>query len=145
MVTKFIGFLLLATISFAQLKDDLAFIIDVNPINMNVKQEVSDFTFKEVSELKLISTGLIRFYQIFISTQDIPACNFTLSCSHFASKAIKKYGLFFGLLMASDRLQRCNGVGKVYYPVDLETGLAIDYPIENYFWDRSKNKTTAKE
>jgi len=60
------------------------------------------------SELKMLSTGLIRFYQITISSQDGPACNFTPSCSRFTADAIKKAGLIRGSLLGADRLLRCH-------------------------------------
>jgi len=117
----------------AQVKDDLNFIMRVNPITTGKKQDISNFTFKEVSEFKLMSTGLIRLYQLFISSQDMPVCNFTKTCSRFGMEAIRKYGVFWGVLMTADRLQRCNGIGRKYYPIDIETGLSIDYPVETYY------------
>jgi len=113
------------------IKGDLSFIIEVNsPIKTCTREDVNS---KEIKEIKLITMGFIWLYQLFISTQDLPVCNFTFSCSHFGMAAIKKYGILHGTLMTSDRLQRCNGFGRKYYPLDSQTGLAIDYPIEKYF------------
>ncbi|NIA29052.1 MAG: membrane protein insertion efficiency factor YidD [Actinobacteria bacterium] len=77
--------------------------------------------------------GCIRFYQLFISSQDIPVCNFTPSCSKFGMAAIKKYGVFYGGLMTFDRLQRCNGLGRKYYPIHPVTDKSYD-PIERNTW-----------
>lgn len=140
----FVGFLVIGTTGNAQIKDNLAFIVRVNPIDAGTKQESSHFSFKEVSEIKLISTGLIRLYQLFISTQDLSACNFTVSCSHYGMKSFQKYGVFYGILMTSDRIQRCNGIGKKYYPIDPQTGLAIDYPIETYYLGGPERKSKGK-
>lgn len=126
----FIGILMISVLS-PQVEDDLTFITDVNPSKTTVKDGV--FTFKEVSEIKLVCMGLVRLYQLFISTQDMPVCNFTVSCSRFGMEAFKIYGPFYGLLMTSDRLQRCNWVARRYYSVDPKTGLAVDYPVKTYY------------
>lgn len=85
-----------------------------------------------VQEINLLFYTSLKIYRNFISSQDSHTCNFTLSCSHFAEDAVKRYGLFIGLLMASDRLQRCVAWSRSYYPRDPISGLAIDYPIEYY-------------
>jgi hypothetical protein len=59
---------------------------------------------------------LIRFYQKVFSSNDGPTCQFRPSCSHFASQAVKEYGPFRGVLMASDRLLRCNPYTLGKYP-----------------------------
>jgi putative membrane protein insertion efficiency factor len=56
----------------------------------------------------MLATGMIKIYQVAISSQDIPACNFTPSCSRFTSEAIKKAGLIRGALLGADRLLRCH-------------------------------------
>lgn len=136
-----IGFIFVSSSSFGEIEDDLAFIVKNNPIETEIKEEAPDFTFREVSEAKLAFMGLIHLYQLFISSQDKPACNFTFSCSRFGMSAIRKYGIFFGALMTSDRLQRCNGLGRKYYPIDSETGLAVDYPIDTYYLGKTKKIT----
>jgi putative component of membrane protein insertase Oxa1/YidC/SpoIIIJ protein YidD len=49
----------------------------------------------------------IRVYQDYISSRQGDVCNFIPSCSQFAYKAIEKNGIL-GILMAFDRLERCN-------------------------------------
>jgi len=133
-----IGTIFVNSISFGQIEDDLAFIVKNNPIEPKIEKKAPGFTFKESSELKLAFTGLIHLYQLFISSQDKPACIFSFSCSRFGMLAIRKYGVFFGLLMTSDRIQRCNGLGRRYYPIDFETGLSVDFPIDNYYLGKIK-------
>ena len=72
-------------------------------------------------------------YQTFISSQDVPACNFYPSCSHFAQDALVHAPFPVNLFLISDRLQRCNGLpGKErFYPFDPRTGRFRD-PITNY-------------
>lgn len=85
------------------------------------------------SELKFALITAIRLYRTFISSQDSHTCNFTVSCSRFSEKAIKKYGILFGLLIASDRLQRCVRWSRNYYNIDPISGLAVDFPLEYYY------------
>ena len=128
---------LFVNFSFAQTKEELEFILKTNPIDIQQEKKQKDNVFQKVSEPKLIATGMIRLYQLFISTQDIPACNFQMSCSRFGMASIQKYGVFFGILMTADRLLRCNGIGKKYYPLEFKSNLAIDYPVETYYLGKS--------
>jgi putative component of membrane protein insertase Oxa1/YidC/SpoIIIJ protein YidD len=142
-----IFFLSISLASSSEVTDQLDFLREVNPIISEETDErfVSLLEFKETSEIKLAFSGVIRFYQIYISSQDAPSCNFTLTCSRFMTKAIQKYGAIHGFLMASDRLHRCFGASRIYYPRDPKTGLAIDYPVEVYYIGRSKSKFSLPE
>jgi putative component of membrane protein insertase Oxa1/YidC/SpoIIIJ protein YidD len=130
----------LSLVSKGEVTNQIDFLREVNPIISEETDErfISLLDFKETSEIKLAFSGLIRFYQIYISSQDAPACNFTLTCSRFMTEAIQEYGAVHGFLMASDRLQRCFGASRKYYPIDPKTGYAIDYPVEAYYIGRSK-------
>lgn len=110
---------------------DLAFIRKINPIIIPKPKEVVRFNPQEISELKLAATGLIRLYQKFISSQDGPSCNFSPSCSRFGMACIQEYGVFRGVLLAADRLIRCNGSKSQYHQKDTITGKYID-PISDY-------------
>ena len=110
---------------------DLAFILKSNPITISKKLSNATFNPKEVSGLKLISTGLIRIYQKFISSQDSEVCNFTPSCSRFGMSAIQEFGIVRGIALTADRLCRCNGTAAFYYPIHPQTGLCFD-PIAHY-------------
>ena len=141
MVNILTCFISLSLVSLSEAKDRLEFLKEVNPIIREEKEErsISLLDFKETSEIKIAFSGLIRFYQICLSSQDVPSCNFTLTCSRFTAKAIQEYGAVHGFLMASDRLQRCFGASRKYYPRDPETGYAIDYPVEAYYIGRSRS------
>ena len=110
---------------------DLAFIRKTNPIMKLKSQEVIPFNPQETSELKFVATGLIRLYQKFISSQDSPTCNFCPSCSRFGMGSIQEYGVLRGVLLAADRLLRCNGSKSQYHHKDPITGKYID-PISDY-------------
>lgn len=70
--------------------------------------------------------GLHGFYKKYISSQDGSNCHFSPSCSHYAKLAIKKYNIFKGILLTTDRLIRCNGRLEEY--IILENGKALDNP-----------------
>ena len=83
-------------------------------------------------------TTLIRGYQATLSRVQGDVCNFTPSCSHFALQAVQRYGPLVGLLLASDRLQRCHywawrSLG-VYYGARKVPGrgLKLVDPVERY-------------
>ena len=130
--------------TYASIEKDLQFIVKSNPIlNYNSAKKFSlGLDFQGTSEINLFLLGTIRIYQLFISTQDLSVCNFTPSCSHFAQEAIRRYGFIRGVLMTSDRLQRCNSM-SIYYPWDERTGKYKD-PVENYCMKKSKNQRTEK-
>lgn len=70
--------------------------------------------------------SVIVLYQFTLSSQDLPACNYEPSCSRFAQEAVQIRGPILGLLMTSDRLQRCIGAARRYYPMDPMTARALD-------------------
>jgi putative membrane protein insertion efficiency factor len=71
----------------------------------------------------------IRIYQKGISSQDLPACVFHPSCSRFAFGAIQQAGPVKGILLAGDRLLRCNPFALPYYQFD---GEKLSDPVEKY-------------
>ena len=112
---------------------DLTFILRANPIQIShQKQEAIPFNPRESTPIRLFSTGLIRLYQKYISTQDLPACNFSPSCSRFGMGSIQEYGVFRGVLLTADRLLRDNGIMlHTHYSFDEAIGKYID-PVEAY-------------
>lgn len=109
----------------------LQFILNSNPL-VQPKKKIK--IKKEESELKLFFTGGIRFYQLFISPQDMPSCVFTPSCSHFGLEVVKRCGPLKGILLTSDRLQRCHSLGLGNYHLDEKTKKAKD-PVKDYIFD----------
>jgi putative membrane protein insertion efficiency factor len=89
---------------------------------------------QSTSELEMAAALLLRCYQVFLSSQDGPRCQFTPSCSEYARIVIRRHGLLAGLLMASDRYQRCNGLEKERYPLDPRTGKRLDPPPAATAW-----------
>jgi putative component of membrane protein insertase Oxa1/YidC/SpoIIIJ protein YidD len=75
---------------------------------------------------RTVLRSAIILYQLTLSSQDSPACNYEPTCSRFAQEAIRIRGPILGSLMASDRLQRCIGAARRYYPTDPVTFRALD-------------------
>lgn len=78
-------------------------------------------------DVTLIAKLALRFYQIFISSQNQPSCMFEPSCSAFALESINSYGLR-GVLMSADRVSRCNGMSYKHYQDDFKNGIISDPP-----------------
>jgi putative membrane protein insertion efficiency factor len=136
LVRGLVWLLLIAGTASAGVRADLAFITSRNRPDSVPPPEKTSFTFQEVNEAKMSAMGIVRLYQLFISSQDQSVCNFTPSCSRFGMAAIKRYGLFAGGLMTTDRLLRCNGIGNRYYPVNPQTGKCSDLPENDLPWER---------
>ena len=143
MVTACFFLLLFSASDHGAIQDDLRFINKVNPVyDIPEKQrEISGFSLRQINEIKLAFTGMIRLYQIFISPQGPPSCNFTVTCSQFLSRAVRKYGFIHGIFMSADRLTRCTHGTRHLYEIDPTSGKAIDHPIEAYYlFSRAKIK-----
>ena len=115
---------------------DLRFLLQTNPIAPDKARRLPPFPPLKTNELKTALMGVIRVYQLVISSQDVDACTFTPSCSRFGMASLEKYGLFPGLLMSSDRLQRCHGCSRKYYPTHPHTGKCDDPPEREYLGKR---------
>ncbi len=93
----------------SQATEDMIVIVSHNP-----PDSLGDSTNNNKSQVKIptnpeeLVSMSIKIYQYFISSQDMPSCVFTPSCSRFAEQSIYKFGILKGLLLTSDRLQRCH-------------------------------------
>lgn len=58
--------------------------------------------------LQKIFTGLIRFYQLFISPILGNRCRFHPTCSHYMTEAIESYGVLHGIWLGLRRLLKCH-------------------------------------
>lgn len=119
------------------LHDDVLLILESRPTAeiFNIKRESAPtpISLNQTSEIKLLFVGLIRAYQLTISSQDMPTCVFHPSCSRFSSMAFQRAGMIKGSLLTFDRLQRCNGIpaGRMPYKFNFELGKFLD-PVDNY-------------
>ena len=71
---------------------------------------------------------LIRFYQKYVSSQDMHSCVFVPSCSRYSAMSFRRSGFIRGTLMTFDRLERCHGLTASGYPVDRVTRRYLDPP-----------------
>lgn len=58
--------------------------------------------------ISYLLSGLIKFYQKFISPLTIGSCRFYPTCSNYALEAINKYGALKGTWMAIKRILSCH-------------------------------------
>jgi putative component of membrane protein insertase Oxa1/YidC/SpoIIIJ protein YidD len=90
---------------------------------------------RETNPLKIVINTGITIHQKVVAPTQGDVCNFTPSCSRFSKKALKKYGVICGSLMAVDRLMRCNPWAvehvNTYYS-GIKNGKIYD-PVENNF------------
>ena len=96
---------------------------------------------KNTTQIKALPIYAIRFYQYFISSQDMETCSFHPSCSRFSGMVFQQTSFVRGLLLTSDRLQRCSGLPGIYkyYDFNAQHGKLND-PIENYIFLNEKKE-----
>jgi putative membrane protein insertion efficiency factor len=58
--------------------------------------------------LRLLVVLPIRLYQRTLGRMLLPRCRYYPSCSEYAVRAIERYGILRGLVLAGWRLLRCN-------------------------------------
>jgi putative component of membrane protein insertase Oxa1/YidC/SpoIIIJ protein YidD len=63
--------------------------------------------YVKYNPVSLFFGGLLYFYQKNISMIIAANCPYEVSCSNFAKECISKYGIFYGIPLAADRLTRC--------------------------------------
>jgi uncharacterized protein len=66
---------------------------------------------KEISMLKSVFIGLVRFYQVALSPYLPNSCRYSPTCSQYMIEAIQKYGIFKGGFMGLKRIGRCHPWG----------------------------------
>lgn len=65
--------------------------------------------------LVVMLTGMVRFYQLFISPLSPPSCRYQPTCSHYMIEAIRKHGPIKGTWMGIKRISRCHPWGGSGY------------------------------
>ena len=63
-----------------------------------------------------ITRALFGTYRFVLSSQDLPVCGFTPSCSRFSQRAIARCGPLQGALLSLDRLLRDHPFALPFYP-----------------------------
>jgi len=75
--------------------------------------------------------GLFGTYRAVFSSQDLPVCAFSPSCSRFSQRAIDRCGFFTGALLTIDRLLRDHALAVGYYPTQ-PGGHLLEDDVERY-------------
>jgi putative membrane protein insertion efficiency factor len=57
---------------------------------------------------RLLGTGLVRLYQLTLSSFVGNSCRFVPTCSEYAYEAIARHGLLRGGWLSATRIARCN-------------------------------------
>jgi putative membrane protein insertion efficiency factor len=65
--------------------------------------------------MRQLALDLIKLYQDTVSEVTPHSCRFEPTCSHYAFKAIERYGFARGSWLAAKRLARCNPLSKGGY------------------------------
>ena len=83
---------------------------------------------------------LITFFQKVISPVDGATCDFYPTCSAYAKQALKKHGLFLGLVMANERVMRDHSPEGYDLIYKFDRYYIYD-PVENndFWFDKRKN------
>lgn len=83
----------------------------------------------------LINGGeiMLGYWRKYITNIDGPRCSFRPTCSEYARQAIRKYGFGKGSIMASERLQRCNGCHNYSVYQLTEEGYCYDPVTKNVY------------
>jgi len=63
---------------------------------------------KKINPVNLFFGGSLYFYQNVLSKHISADCLYMPSCSEYSKQAIRKSGLFHGVILTIDRLNRCN-------------------------------------
>jgi hypothetical protein len=72
----------------------------------------SSGSFRGVSnQVKIITLGLIKFYQTCLSPLIPSSCRFYPTCSTYAYEAVERWGIWRGFGLALCRLMRCRPYG----------------------------------
>jgi putative component of membrane protein insertase Oxa1/YidC/SpoIIIJ protein YidD len=97
---------------------------------------------KKINPVNLLIGGSLYVYQNVFSKHISADCLFTPSCSEFSKQSIKKYGLFKGILLSIDRLNRCNRIAAQdlkHKSVDQKTHRYPD-PVSRYGKESQHNE-----
>ncbi len=88
---------------------------------------------------RLIGMGLIRFYQLTLSSLIGNSCRHVPTCSEYGYEAVARHGLWAGFWMALFRFMRCGPGGTCGYdPVPERLGPECQWYVPWRYWHVSK-------
>jgi uncharacterized protein len=114
---------------------DIAFLCSLSHNSHDHERKSRRYAFffppYEVSEIRMFAYLFIEFYQNFFSSQNYNICAFEPSCSHYGQEAVATFGFLRGIVLTSDRLERCNPFAiKYHYPISPITNKLVD-PVDD--------------
>ena len=98
------------------------FMSDLEIIDIKLSEKVPDpyrrpyiyqneeSALKKINPVNILFAGTLFIYQNLLSKQISSGCLYTPSCSEFSKEAVREYGLVKGIILADDRLHRCNSI-----------------------------------
>ncbi|MEG8099453.1 membrane protein insertion efficiency factor YidD [Candidatus Liberibacter brunswickensis] len=89
---------------------------------------------------RLIGIGIIRIYQLTLSSIFGKSCRYFPTCSEYGYEAIARHGLFIGCYLTLCRLTRCNPIGS--YGFDPVPDNFTKEIILQIFWKKTKKYFT---
>ena len=109
--------------------------VDEGRTIVDLEETCSDSGVRRDFSSGIFLRALVRFYQSFISPQDVPVCRFSPSCSEFGDLSIGRYGPIRGTIMTLDRLQRCHPfIRSDDYPLSGDMMHFYDPPERHLLW-----------
>lgn len=111
--------LLISSTGFSQtvnLANDLILVDSVSKVSVHHSEKRPYIyknqpkTFKNSNPVSLLYGGSLYVYQNVVSQHLSASCLYDPSCSDFSKQSVKKYGIFKGILLSLDRLNRCNRI-----------------------------------
>lgn len=79
---------------------------------MKKKKLTSLFVIKYIITFRWLFEGLVLFYKKCISPLLPNVCMYYPSCSSYMLEAIRKFGVFRGVIMGAKRIWRCSPWGE---------------------------------
>ncbi len=83
-----------------------------NPAFLNIKNKKGKYS---LNPMVYLSSGLIYFYQRFVSEHFQSNCTYEITCSEYTKKCISRYGLIKGTLLGVHQLNNCFVTAKDDY------------------------------
>ncbi len=121
--------------------------------NLDAKKEFAPFGWSKhqrkkqkvvTSPLSLGILNIFNFYRKILSPLDGPKCPYYPTCSQFGIEAVKRYGIFWGVLMLFNRQMReyPNLLRDKWYPLVIKYGVLRAYnpPERAFLWSKFWNE-----
>jgi uncharacterized protein len=88
----------------------------------------------KINPVNIFFKSAMAFYQNIVSPQLSKTCPYTITCSNFSKLCIKEFGIFKGIFLTADRVNRCNRISLLDVSIIKrnESTNTINDPIHQY-------------